>query len=259
MNLKETVDHLNRIAPLEYAASWDNVGLIIDPSPHANIQRVLLTIDTTSAVLEEAIRKKIDLIISYHPILFHPIQSLSRQSPNQSIVIELLRHNIALYSPHTALDHITGGVNDWLVNRLGSGEVSFIQPLHEDLAGVGRKIVLDKSVSLTELCQHIKQTFNLSYLRIAKGSQKRIKTIACCPGAGASLLRDVNADCFFTGEMSHHEVLAAQSNNTHVILSEHTHTERGYLSIYRKKVQKQFGSSVNIDISKRDKDPLQLI
>ena len=259
MNLAETIDRLNGRAPLEYASSWDNVGLLIDPSEEKKVKRVLLTIDTTPSVIEEAIDKKIDLIISYHPILFHPIQSLSIHAPQQAIAVELIRHKIALYSPHTALDHITGGVNDWLADRLGAGEVSYIHPLHEDVAGEGRRIVLNRSVSLNALCEHIKKSFKIPYLRVAKGSKKRIKTIACCPGAGASLLRDVQADCYFTGEMSHHEVLAAQHNNTHVILSEHTHTERGYLSIYRKILQKQLGSTLHIDISKRDKDPLQLI
>ena len=232
--------------------------MLIDPSLEKKVKRILLR-SIPPSVLEEAIKKKVDLIISYHPILFHPIQSLSMRSPQQAIAIELIRHKIALYSPHTALDHVTGGVNDWLADQLGAGEVSHLHSLDEHVAGEGRKIVLQRSVTLHTLCEHLKKAFNLSYLRVAKGSQKRIKTIACCPGAGASLLRDIQADCYFTGEMSHHEVLAAQHNNTHVILSEHTHTERGYLSIYRKILQKQLGSTLHIDISKRDKDPLQLI
>lgn len=93
MNLAETIDRLNGIAPLAYASSWDNVGLLVEPSTKKKVKRVLLTIDTTPSVLDEAIDKKIDLIVSYHPILFHPIQSLSIHAPQQAIAIELIRRD----------------------------------------------------------------------------------------------------------------------------------------------------------------------
>ena len=225
MNLAETIDHLNGIAPLEYAASWDNVGLLIDPSLEKKVKRILLTIDTTPSVLEEAIKKKVDLIISYHPILFHPIQSLSMRSPQQAIAIELIRHKIALYSPHTALDHVTGGVNDWLADQLGAGEVSHLHSLDEHVAGEGRKIVLQRSVTLHTLCEHLKKAFNLSYLRVAKGSKNGSKQLPAVQVQAHLSCEMFKPIATFTGEMSHHEVLAAQRNDTHVILSEHTHTE----------------------------------
>ena len=93
---------------------------------------------------------------------------------------------------------------------------------------------------------------------MASGSSDKIKTIACCAGSGSSALKDVNSDCYLTGEMSHHNILKAQSNGINVLLSEHSHTERGFLKHYRSMIDDLLEGRVDIVLSKQDRDPITL-
>ena len=119
MLLRDILAALDRIAPLRHAESWDNVGLIAG-DPAATVSRVLLTIDCTSAVFDEARREACELVVAYHPPLFEAIKSVSAQS----LIHRAIRDGIALYSPHTALDVAEGGTNDMLADVLGLKERS---------------------------------------------------------------------------------------------------------------------------------------
>ncbi|OQR76658.1 NIF3 protein 1-like, partial [Tropilaelaps mercedesae] len=141
MELSRVVSFLRRFAPLEIAESWDNVGLLLEPpacivdkvvpnrshdtreSDTWNFQKnytadtdcqVLLTNDLTEPVMDEAIRLKSNLIVSYHPPLFTPLKNILQDNWKSRIITRCLENKIAVYSPHTSWDHIRGGVNDWL-------------------------------------------------------------------------------------------------------------------------------------------------
>jgi len=112
---------MEQIAPLAHAESWDNVGeLVRGRTDH--IDRILLTIDLTLPVLEEAIDAEADTVLAYHPPIFEPLKRLDGVTPTSSIVLGTIRAGIRVYSPHTALDAAQGGVNDWLADSLGAGD-----------------------------------------------------------------------------------------------------------------------------------------
>lgn len=111
---------IEAIAPLAFAASWDNVGLLVGQR-EMPITRVLLTIDLTAAVLEEAISQRIDLICTYHPVMFKPIQRLSDADAKSDILLRVIKAGMAVYSPHTALDSAANGMTDWLADAVGQG------------------------------------------------------------------------------------------------------------------------------------------
>ena len=125
------VEHMQSIAPLDYAAEWDNVGLMIG-STDWTADRVMLTIDLTDTVLQEAIDNDINMIVSYHPPIFQPLTSLTDGDFKQRVALEAARAGIAVYSPHTALDAAPDGVNDWLVKGLGDGDSRALRS-HQDL------------------------------------------------------------------------------------------------------------------------------
>src|SRR5688572_23221419 len=128
VSLQEVLAELERLAPLRLAADWDNVGLLVEPSPQAeaSIERIHLTIDLTEAVLEEAIERRADLIVAYHPPIFSGLKRVTQRSPAERITLALARAGIFAYSPHTALDACRGGLNDWLVSGFGAGSASAI-------------------------------------------------------------------------------------------------------------------------------------
>ena len=163
----------------------------------------------------------------------------------------------AVYSPHTALDAVIGGVNDWLADGVGEGEVSVLHPSPGSDAGQGRLVELKRPVKLNTLSQRLKSYLGLKTVRTASPAEKNvIRTVALCAGAGSSAFEGIVADCYLTGEMSHHTVMAAIANGSHVILCEHTNTERGYLPAFRKILGKALGDGVDIIVSKRDSDPI---
>ncbi len=126
MNVSEVIDVLETLAPLAYAADWDNVGLLVG-STSWKADSILLTIDLTDAVLREAIRTQAQMIVSYHPPIFDALERVTDVEPKQRIVLEAVRAGIAIYSPHTALDAAPGGVNDWMAAGLGSGDVRALE------------------------------------------------------------------------------------------------------------------------------------
>lgn len=117
----DLVKALARVAPPALAADWDNVGLLIGDT-QSPCERVLLTIDLTDDVVTEACELRVQAVIAYHPVLFHPIKRLVRQDAATGSLYQIARAGIAVLSPHTALDAIAGGINDWIAEGIGDGE-----------------------------------------------------------------------------------------------------------------------------------------
>lgn len=124
MELRQVVSCLNSIAPLSLAESWDNVGLLVEPSsPQPSVELILLTNDLTEAVMDEALSKRANLIYCYHPVIFSPLKRITTKVAKDRVLIKALENRVAIYCPHTALDAVDGGVNDWLASGLGAGTV----------------------------------------------------------------------------------------------------------------------------------------
>lgn len=271
------ISSLESLAPLSLAdTSWDNVGLLIDPYINELKQEkedkpVLLTIDLTKSVVEEAISKQVGMIVSYHPPIFNSIRILSYNN-NIKLLPSLmcLSYGISVYTPHTALDNTINGINDWLANNFNHiigyscKPISSIKDYDIKLGyGIGRTITWDNTagISLNQAIQIIKTSLQLNTVRIAIGQGKSldslISSIAICAGSGGSVLKSVSADLYWTGEMSHHDILNATAQGISVCLCEHTNTERGYLKqVLAPYLQKQ---GINVICSHEDHDPIQYI
>jgi dinuclear metal center YbgI/SA1388 family protein len=117
MKVKDIGTVIDRIIPLKLAQGWDNVGLLIGSS-QKNVKNILLTIDVTKDVVAEAKRLRTDLIVSYHPVIWDGLKKITAEGPTNA-VYELIRSDIAVFSIHTALDTVVGGVNDGLAEILG--------------------------------------------------------------------------------------------------------------------------------------------
>jgi dinuclear metal center YbgI/SA1388 family protein len=127
MNTADFIAAIETFAPPSYAAEWDNVGLLAG-SRDAPARRAMLTIDLTPAVLREAIDAEADFIMSYHPPIFSAIKSVTDSDPQGRVVFDAIRAGVSIYSPHTALDAAPGGVNDWLCEGLGHGDLRALEP-----------------------------------------------------------------------------------------------------------------------------------
>jgi dinuclear metal center YbgI/SA1388 family protein len=268
MPLQRTIRLIESFAPRSLAESWDNVGLLIEAPYPRKGNRIFLTIDLTEKVLDEAIEDpSVSVIVSYHPPLFSSIKRLNMGDPKQRIALKCIGSGISVYSPHSALDSCDDGINDWLAAGLGNGVTTPIKPIVLDgqpKCGIGRFHTLTDAVSLEEITIRIKKYLGLTHVRLATCSSiTSIKTVAICAGSGGSVIGGTRADLYFTGEMGHHDVLAALDNKANVILCEHTNTERGYLEqILKPKLLSLFkkeGVEIDVVCSKLDADPLVIV
>ncbi len=250
MKLNSFIQTLEEMAPPKLAEKWDNHGLLIEPLEERDIQTILLTIDLTEAVARETVNTNVDAIVAYHPIFFGGFQRLEKTNPQARVAMRLVQKNIAVYSPHTALDAAQGGVNDWLAKALGDGTL-----LCAEFGGT-RIVDLFNPIQLPTLGKRVKDTLRLETVKLAKANNKPIKTIAVCAGAGIEALRGIKADCYLTGEMKHHDVLGAIEAGTSVILCGHTETERGYLKILQQRLLAETEHAIDVLISKTDIAPL---
>ncbi|XP_028607016.2 NIF3-like protein 1 isoform X2 [Podarcis muralis] len=128
MDLKVLVSSLNDFASLSLAESWDNVGLLVEPSPPHSVRTLFLTNDLTEEVMEEALQKKADLILSYHPPIFQPLKRVTWKTWKERLVIRALENRMGIYSPHTAYDAVPHGVNNWLAKGFGACISAPLQP-----------------------------------------------------------------------------------------------------------------------------------
>lgn len=126
--------------------------------------------------------------------------------------------------------------------------------------GMGRKAKLVNAISLEEAVSSVKGHLKLKHVRVAEAPDvKMIQSVAVCAGSGSSVLRNVEADLYVTGEMSHHDVLHAMFNSSSVILCDHSSTERGYLTVLKQKLQECLNDKVQIVVTELDCDPLKVI
>ena len=139
MKIKDIASAIERLLPPGLAQSWDNVGLLVG-DPKADARRILVTIDTTQAVVAEAKRLKVDLIVSYHPLIWDGLKRITAAGP-AAAVYEVIRAGIAVYSIHTSLDVIAGGVNDGLAEAVGMVDTEPLGDFVEDPTGPQYKVV----------------------------------------------------------------------------------------------------------------------
>lgn len=225
MRVKEIAEVLEQFAPLPLQESYDNAGLQLG-NPEAGVHAVLLCLDVTAEVLEEAIRRKCDLIVSHHPLIFHGLKNLTGADETQRIVMRALSEGIAIYSAHTNLDSTWNGVSHEMAHMLGVTDIEVLDPIagnpHAGLGVVGNITPTPK----LELLRRIKEKFGVESLRYSSQSnQIVVKRIALCGGSGASLIKRAiasGADLYVTGDVKYHDFA---SYGTDIVIADIGHYE----------------------------------
>src|SRR4051794_33523415 len=130
--IKEVMNHLEAIAPLSYQESYDNCGLLVG-SPDADLTGILITLDVTEDVVEEAMASKCNLIIAHHPIIFKGLKKLTGRNYIERTVVKAVKNDIAIYAIHTNLDHIFQGVNHKIAEKIGLTNLKILAPKSQTL------------------------------------------------------------------------------------------------------------------------------
>lgn len=207
MKLRDIVAALERLAPLRLQDEWDNSGLQVG-FPESEISGILVCLDITEAIVDEAASKGCNLIVSHHPLLFKPLRQVSDATCQQRCVVRALASGISIYSAHTSLDNAPGGVNHKIAALLGLQNLRWLLPQDGEDAGSGLVGELPQPEADTEFFARVKRLFGVQCLRHSEPDGRQIRRVALCGGAGAFLLRDAvrtGADCFLSGEFHYHD------------------------------------------------------
>ncbi len=207
MTIKEITDALEVWAPPPVAESYDNVGLLIGNEAW-EAKGVLINLDVTEAVVEEAIERDINLIVTHHPIWFTGRKRLVPEDYVSRTLIKAIKHDIALYAIHTNLDNIREGVNDEMARRLELHELEFLRPKHDPNYGSGLIGILPQPLSKKKFLQLVKDRFHCGGIRYADADLTEIQRVAICGGSGSFLTTDAirrGADALVTADITYHK------------------------------------------------------
>ena len=206
--VKDVIEVMEEFAPKTLKEDFDNVGLMVGDK-QKKVEQILLALDCTLNVIEEAKEKKVDLIITHHPLIFRKPNSITTDTLIGKKIIELIKNDISLYSSHTNLDSAEKGLNETIVNILGYESKELLEVnkrARNDNEGLGRVIRLEDYIQLEDLIKDIKEKLNINSLKVVRGCEK-VKNIAVINGSGSDFFEKAykkGADCIITGDTTYH-------------------------------------------------------
>lgn len=253
-----------QLAPKYLAIPEDKIGLQLG-TLNKDVNKVLLTLDVLDGVVDEAIDKDIDLIISHHPIIYRPLKVIRTDIPQGQMYEKLIKNDIAVYVAHTNLDIAMGGVNDTLVEKIGleNAEV-FFSEMEGEKFGLGRIGVLPEEKSLDQFAKDIKKCLNLEGVRVVGVMDRIIKKVAVVGGDGnkyISLASFIGADVLITGDIYYHNAHDAMNHNLALIDVGH-YVEKNVFENVKLYLEKEFDKNrlkVDIIISEVNTNPFKFL
>lgn len=227
--LIEIVKYLEQVAPLKLQESYDNSGLICGDIDK-QISGAIISLDCIESVVDEAISKKCNLIVSHHPIIFKGLKTLSGNNYIERTVIKAIKNDIAIYAIHTNLDNVINkGVNEKIAHQLNLIDLKPLIPKTNDYPelNVGTGIIgsTQSAVNPEDYLRFIKDRMNTACIKHTKIINKPIESVAICGGSGSSFLtnaRQQGADIFITADFKYHEFFDAEND---IIIADIGHFE----------------------------------
>ncbi len=213
MKIQEITNYLEELAPLSQAENFDNVGLLVGDY-NTEITNILVSLDTLEITVEEAIEKKCNLIVSFHPIIFSGLKKINGSNYVERVAIKAIKNNIAIYSMHTALDNSFDGVSAKMCAILGLQKRQFLIPNKSD-AKIGMGMLAEFSSAMTEkdFLQLVKMKFNAKGVRYSKLRNKNIQKVAVLGGSGAFAIeaaKQLKANVYVTADLKYHDFFKAE-------------------------------------------------
>ena len=216
-------DAIDRLAPFWLTMDFDNTGILVGDR-NRGVSCALLALDCTPAVVEQARQLGAQLIVTHHPVIFHPLKRVNEDA----VVYQLIRSDIAVISAHTNLDIAQGGVNDALASAIGLRDCRGLELLNEQTgAWLGRIGTLPEPLFPEAFAAHVKSCLNAASVKFA-AAPRAIHTVALCSGSGADCLDaaiSAGADALLTSEVKQHEYLAAAAAGISIFDAGHFDTE----------------------------------
>jgi len=224
--VNDIIKVMDGIAPPNLAEPWDNVGLLVGRSSNT-VKKLMVALDVSPEVVEQAVEHKVQMLVTHHPVIFDPIKKMTDRSWQHKLLLDCAENKIAVYSAHTSLDSVLGGVNDVLAEKIGLLHTEVLVPAAGGEAGLGRVGCLHEPMTLQEFSEKIKTVLKLDNI-IAGDAGRRVSKVAVCGGAGAEFIDEAlaaGADTFVTGDVTYHTAQNAVYSGLNIIDATHQGTE----------------------------------
>ncbi len=260
VSVKDIFNFLIEWAPLEIAESYDNNGLQIG-SFHSSVKRVLLSVDPSLKAVKKAVKDSFDLIITHHPLFFHPLKNINKDTVIGEKIYLLIKSQINLISWHTPLDKVEDGVSEAFLKELGfQGSGFVLEEKRENFKnfGLGRVVYLEKSIKLQDLARLIKNRLN-TWVMLVGDSEQEINSFAFCGGSCGFLkekLGSLGIKTLVTCDVKYHLAKDSLEEGFNFILLDHGISESLVLKTLREKLLQLF--PVDVEIFKEE-SPYRII
>ena len=208
--------------PKHAALEWDNVGLLVGRT-EKEVKKIYVALDATDEVIDDAIMREADMLITHHPLLFSPLKKITDEHFIGGRVVNLLQHDISYYAMHTNYDVL--GMAELSGEILGLNDMEVLEVTEpEQVAGIGRVGFLAKEMSLRDCCELVKEKFQLDGVKVFGDLEKKVKRVAISPGSGKHMTEFAlakEADVFVTSEIDHHEGIDSVAQGMAIIDAGH--------------------------------------
>lgn len=236
------MDALERIAPKRLAEDWDNPGLLVG-ALNQDIRKILVCLDVSDQVVEQAIRSGADMIVAHHPLIFKGMKKIRTDLPLGHRLQQLLKHDIAVAAVHTNLDIAVGGVNDVLAKAIGLSKLStFViasQSADGTVESMGRMGRLPAPMAVHDFAQQVREALPTEHVRLVNAGARPVRKVALCSGSGAEFIHKaafMGADAYVTGDVKYHEAQQAVELGMHVIDAGHFGTEFPVVAVLKERL-----------------------
>ena len=209
MKINKVLDILESWMPKDISEDFDNVGLLIGDASK-NLKNIMVTLDSTVDVIEEAIDKDCNLIISYHPIIFEGVKKINEQKDYvQRAIVKAIENKISIYAIHTSMDNHPNGISSSLSKIIGLEKTSILIPKENNLkTGMGTVGYLKSKISEEKFLDLIKKKIKNSFIRHSNKTGKKISKVAVVAGSGSFAIEDClinNVDALITSDLKYHK------------------------------------------------------
>lgn len=261
MKIKEVFDALERFAPLPLQEDWDNAGLQIGLTA-AEASGALLCLDVNEEIVDEAISKGCNIIVSHHPLIFRGLKQIVAADTVQRAVMKAVKNDIAIISMHTNMDNAIGGVNFKMAEKLHLNSVELFAKKQVGGVEAGSGVVgqLPEPIAADGFIATVKKTFGVECAQCNELLRRHISKVAICGGAGDFLLPQaiaLGADAFITGEM-HYHVYFGHEQEIQICVIGHYQSEQFTSEIFRDILAKEC-PGLKLEIAATVTNPIKYI
>ena len=260
MQCSEVIEKLEMLSPRSFAESWDNVGLLAGRY-EKEIRTVMIALDATDEVVEEAVRKGVDLLLTHHPLIFSARKSINNGDFIGRRLVTMLQHDMCYYAMHTNFDVM--GMADAAADEIGLLDRQVLDITYEDdiaREGIGRFGRLPKAMTLENCGEQIKHIFGLESVKIFGSGERIVGKAAICPGSGKSVIEkavQMGADVLITGDIDHHAGIDAMAMGISIIDAGHYGLEKIFVP-YMEEFLKRECKTLEV-LRAREKNPFWVL